>query len=124
MFDILPDRKTRFNALLVKKAIPEKCHNDYRKWLRYYVDFCRKYHFHESERESLPHFIKKLQVKNQTQEQQKQASHSIALYYELIQSGTKKEIPSPQTLISQRLTKGHENVTLPLAPSHQGRGEY
>jgi len=124
MFDISPVIRTHFNALLVKKAIPEKCHNDYRNWLRYYVDFCRKYHFHESERESLPHFIKKLQVKNQTQEQQKQASHSIALYYELIQSDTKKEIPSPQTLISQRLTKGHENVTLPLTPSHQGRGEY
>ena len=111
MFDILPDRKTLFNALLVKKAIPEKCHNDYRKWLRYYVDFCHKYHFHESERESLPHFIKKLEGKNQTQEQQKQASHAVSLYYELIQSGTKKETSLTQPLMSQRLTE-ENNVSV------------
>ncbi len=44
MLDISPAIKTCFNALLVKKAIPVKCHYGYRKWLRYYLDFCRKYH--------------------------------------------------------------------------------
>ncbi|HDH12431.1 MAG TPA: hypothetical protein ENG83_09615 [Nitrospirae bacterium] len=86
-YDISPVIKTRFNALLVKKAIPEKCHYEYRNWLRYYLDFCRKYHFQESQQESLLHFIKKLQGKNQTQEQQKQASHPVSLYHELVKSG-------------------------------------
>jgi len=74
MLDISTDIKTRLNALLVKKVIPEKCQDEYRKWLRYYLDFCRKYHFQELQQESLLHFIKKLQGKNQTQEQQKQVS--------------------------------------------------
>ncbi len=60
MLDISPDIRTRFNALLVKRAIPEKYHYEYRKWLRYYPDFCRKYHFQESQQESLTNFIKKL----------------------------------------------------------------
>ncbi len=88
MLDISPDIKTRFNALLVKKAIP-KCHYEYRKRLRYYLDFCRKYHFQELQQESLLHFIKKLQERNQTQEQQKQGSHAVSLYYELVKSGAK-----------------------------------
>ena len=89
MLDISTDIKTRFNALLVKKVIPEKCQDEYRKWLRYYLDFCRKYHFQELQQESLLHFIKKLQGKNQTQEQQKQASHAVSLYHELVKSGAK-----------------------------------
>ncbi len=77
----------RFNTLLVEKSILGSHHNHYRKWLRYYLDFCRKYHFQELQQESLLHFIKKLQGKNQTQEQQKQAAHAGALYYELVKSG-------------------------------------
>lgn len=89
MLDISPDIRTRFNALLLKKEIPVKCHFVYRKWLRYYLDFCRKYHFKELQQETLLHFIKKLQGKNQTQEQQKQASHAVSLYHELVKSGAK-----------------------------------
>jgi len=35
----------------------------YRKWLRYYLDFCQKYGFRQSDTKSLPHFIKKLKEK-------------------------------------------------------------
>ncbi len=119
MLDISPDIRTRFNALLVKRAIPEKYYYEYRKWLRYYLDFCRKYYFQELQQESLLHFIKKLQGKNQTQEQQKQASHAVSLYYELVKSGSEKEMTSAQPLMSQRLTEENKKVTL---TPHQGRG--
>ncbi len=56
----------------------------YQKWLRYYLDFCRKYNFSQTQRGSLTHFLMKLQEKKQTKAQQDQASHSILLYYELI----------------------------------------
>ena len=89
--------KTRFDALLVKKQIPAQRHNYYRKWLRYYLDFCRKYHHSALKEESPPHFIKKLQDKNKTQEQRKQASHAISLYQTLIQSKPERQekIPDP-----------------------------
>ncbi len=47
MIQIPSDIKINFDALLVKKAIPEKLHSHYKKWLRYYLDFCQKYYFHQ-----------------------------------------------------------------------------
>ncbi len=50
--------------------------------LRYYLDFCLKYKFNQSNKENLPHFINKLREKNQTDQQQEQASDVISIYYE------------------------------------------
>ena len=63
MIQIPSDIKINFDALLVKKAVPEKLHSHYKKWLRYYLDFCQN----------------KLQDKNQRTEQQKQASHAMSI---------------------------------------------
>ena len=78
---------TQFNALLVKNKIPQRFHNHYLKWLRYYLDFCHKYGHSESNSQSLPNFIRKLKEKRQTDAQQKQANEAIHIYYELIRSG-------------------------------------
>jgi integron integrase len=75
--------QARYQALLAKKAIPEISHFHYVKWLRYYLDFCRKYDFGQSNKASLAHFIKKLQEKNQTDSQQEQASDAVSIYYEM-----------------------------------------
>ena len=61
MLNIPEDIRTRFDALLTKRAVPSRDHNHYKKWLRYYLDFCKKYHFHESKRESIPHYIREIQ---------------------------------------------------------------
>jgi len=58
-------------------------HFHYLKWLRYYLDFCYKYDFKQSDKESLPHFIKKLREKNQTAQQRKQAFNAISIYHEM-----------------------------------------
>ena len=49
----------------------------------YYLDFCAKYHHEESNRESLSRFIEKLKEKKQVEEKRKQASQSVAIFYEL-----------------------------------------
>jgi hypothetical protein len=69
MEQILQPTKARYDALLAQHHIPEKLHPYYLKWLRYYLDFCRKYHFKEADKKSLPHFIEKLKGKNQTDQQ-------------------------------------------------------
>ncbi len=76
----------QFDALLVKNKIPQKFHSHYLKWLRYYLDFCQRYRFSESNSPSLPNFIRKLKEKRQTDVQQKQANEAIHIYYELIRS--------------------------------------
>ena len=80
-----------FNALLNKSKIPKRYQNHYLKWLRYYLDFCHKYGFSESNSQSLPKFVQKLKEKRQTDEQQKQANQAIHIYYELIRSESRNK---------------------------------
>ena len=76
----------KFDPLLVRHGILKSEHDHFRKWLRYYFDFCQKYHFPESNPESLPLFIKKLQEKHQSATQQKQAAVALSLYYAIVRS--------------------------------------
>ena len=76
-----------------KKKIPEKSRFYYTKWLRYYLDFCFKYGFNQSNKESLACFIKKLKEKNQTEQQQKQALHAISIYFDIEFADKDKKIP-------------------------------
>jgi len=59
-----------YDELLVKKAVPDRSHFLYKKWLRYYLDFCHKYRFESSKRENLSGFLNKLKDKKQNKGQQ------------------------------------------------------
>ena len=72
-----------YNGHLNDKAIPKKEVFNYRKWLRYYLDFCFKYNHNHLDKNNIKLFIEKLKEKKQTEQQQKQAFHAISLYYEL-----------------------------------------
>jgi hypothetical protein len=86
MIVIPPDLLARFESTLSKKSVPDQLRNYYKKWLRYYLDFCQKYNHPISTKESLGEFIKKLQQKDQTQVQQKQASDAVSLYFDLLRT--------------------------------------
>jgi len=43
MISVPHDIQTRFQTLLASKAVPKKYHFHYKRWLRYYWDFCHKY---------------------------------------------------------------------------------
>ncbi len=85
----------KFDLILVNEGVPIKERNNFRKWLRFYIDFCKKYNFPESKHESLPMFIRKLKEKRQTHDQQSQAYHAISLYYSIISSGFKNNSDKP-----------------------------
>ena len=55
--------KIKFEDRLTEKAIPRETHGFYTKWLRYYLDFCHKYHFPYAKKESLAPFLRKLDEK-------------------------------------------------------------
>ena len=67
-------------------AVPPDQRADYLKWLRYYLDFCLKYHHAPRDEESLSPFLQKLASKRQAPELQKQAAASVALYYDLMKT--------------------------------------
>ncbi|EFK12267.1 conserved hypothetical protein [delta proteobacterium NaphS2] len=57
----------QFNNVLRQRAIPASFHVHYRKWLRYFLDFCEKYAPPEGKSERIRLFIEKLKPKKQTQ---------------------------------------------------------
>ena len=73
------DILTQFEAVLKKRSVPVSRHADYRKWLRYYLDFRGKYALPGSKSEHVRLFIQKLREKKQTPVQQKQAAHALSL---------------------------------------------
>ena len=81
MFQVSQEINNSYNLLLDNRNIPKSEQGNFRKWLRYYLDFCRKYNHTESNNESLTFFINKLQEKHQSSNQQKQASFAVTLYY-------------------------------------------
>ncbi|MFQ5597759.1 MAG: integron integrase [Nitrospiria bacterium] len=85
-----------FDTVLTKNGIDTRYHFYYKKWLRYYLDFCKKYRHPENKKASIPLFITKLKEKRQTESQQKQAAKAISLYMNQIQAGAnndKKTVP-------------------------------
>ncbi|RJP54769.1 MAG: hypothetical protein C4549_09260, partial [Deltaproteobacteria bacterium] len=56
---------------------------DYKKWLRYFLDFCTKYPVPEAWADRIHLFIDKLRKKRQTLFQQNQAAHAVSLYFEM-----------------------------------------
>jgi len=83
MIDIPPKIASTYNGFLVKKGIPQKLHTFYRKWLRYYLDFCQKYTSGRTGENSLSAFISKLRDKKQSEFMQKQARHAVVVFHEM-----------------------------------------
>lgn len=76
--------QSRYKASLLNKAVSEGEHGAYLIWLRYYLDYCRKYRTPPKYKNSLPLFIHKLRDKRQTQARREQAEKAITLYYDLL----------------------------------------
>ncbi|MBI5604041.1 MAG: phage integrase N-terminal SAM-like domain-containing protein, partial [Deltaproteobacteria bacterium] len=77
----------RFEAILEKRVIAPIQRADYKKWLRYFLDFCTKYPVPEARPDQVRLFIDKLREKKQTPVQQKQAAHAVSLYFEIQRKG-------------------------------------
>jgi len=77
MLSISPDILKQFDTTLAKKAVPFALRADYRKWLRYYLDFRSKYPLPDSRSEQVRLFVAKLKEKNQTSKQQEQAAQAL-----------------------------------------------
>jgi len=93
MLKISDSLKAQFNSALAKKKIPRTYQGHYLKWLRYYLDFCHKYGFNESDPRSLSGFIRKLEEKKQTEMQREQAGKAVHMYYGLVRSDPQENKP-------------------------------
>ena len=90
MKNVSSDILEKYDDVLLKERIPENQHFYYKKWLKFYLDFCSKYSHQQTQELSLPHFLEKLNDKHLASFQQKQAEKSVRLFYQL-SSPTKDE---------------------------------
>ena len=114
MQTIPDDIGEQYSAVLKKRAVPVSRHNDYRKWLRYYLDFRSKYPLPASKSEHVRLFIQKLLEKKRTTEQQKQAAHALSLYFEILRK-MDNETP-PAQINTEKAVKATSPSTHPPTP--------
>ena len=69
-----------FESWLVKKSIARKYHVPYGRWLRFYLDFCKKCGRPYVHAESLDDFLQKLREKRQKPFQIRQAEEAVRFY--------------------------------------------
>lgn len=103
--------EARFDVALAEKAVPQRLNFHYKKWLRYYLDFCHKYHLDKSAKQSLSDFTKKLREKRQNDQQQKQAAHAISIFYEIGRFKSNKKISSREKISVSPTKKEHLKPT-------------
>jgi integron integrase len=96
----------KYNLLLMNSDISPDQYGHSKKWLRYYLDFCKKYSQEYAEAKSLLLFLEKLKKKNQTLSQQSQAKKAVELYY----SGIEKPAGPSKNLIP--LQEIHEDIKM------------
>ena len=115
MISVPPDLQVRFQAFLINKAVPPRHQVHYKKWLRYYWDFCHKYDHPASQPQSLVHFTNKIREKRQTEIQVKQALAAVSIFYEMV-----KENPYSSAAIKENHAKDHRAGSLKEAVQRDG----
>jgi len=92
----------KFNGWLEREQVDGARHGDYRKWLRYYLDFCHKYGHGYLEERSLGSFARKLESKGQGRVQVDEASRAVRIYYRMaagVDDLLPTSLPDPETPI-------------------------
>jgi integron integrase len=85
------DIEAVFSGRMKKAGIDVLLQREYRKWLQYYLDFCRKYHHSPDDSDSPGKFMLKLNEKGQAPGSQKRAADSIRVYLDIL---AKKSSPN------------------------------
>jgi integron integrase len=98
------DILTQFNAVLTQKAVPSSLHNDYRKWLKYYLDFRVKYPPPDIKSEQVRLFIEKMRSKGKTGKDLYHAAQALSLFFSL--QSRKKQAASHAENVREELSTG------------------
>jgi integron integrase len=79
-----PEIAVRFDAAMVTAEIEGHHQPHFRRWLRFYLDFCHKYGHEAADRASFSAFAQKLQSKGQAPWQRQQAHRAVSIYWSLL----------------------------------------
>ena len=87
----VPDALWRkFERYLSAADVLRHEHGNYRKWLRFYLDFCSKYRYEYANADSIPPFLEKLASKRQDSIAREQAGKSVSIYHMMVRDADDK----------------------------------
>ncbi len=86
MLIIPKETQTGYAEFLAHKNVPQQYINKCQKWLRYYLDFCKKYHYEKADVPGLEAFLLKLTEKKQSAGSKLEAKRAIKLYWDFLLS--------------------------------------
>ncbi len=72
-----------YERQLSEARVPIPSRDFYKKWLRFFFDFCHKYGYESSDEKSVMPFVEKVRSKKQSLAYQRQARHAVILYHEM-----------------------------------------
>ncbi len=88
-------------ATLASREIPPHHIEYYKKWLRYFYDFCANYLDIDDKPEKVKLFLEKLRSRKQTSVQCQQAAHAISLYFEMQNQEIQRVMPAKELSLQQ-----------------------
>ena len=97
----------RYMSFLDKRGISTIHQGQYKKWLRYYLDFCDKYPVPTDNSGRVRLFCEKLLEKKQSKAQLEQAALAVSLYFEMLRHD--KGTPSHGSISRNELPKEEAN---------------
>ncbi len=92
MQPIPDDILKHFDAALAQKTVPSALHNDYRKWLRYYLDYRSKYELPTERSVQVRMFIEKIRSKGESGKCLHHAAHALSLYFSILSRAAEKPV--------------------------------
>lgn len=91
MITISNDLFIKYAAYLIKTGVPVSSHAEYKKWLRYYLDFCDKYPVPEAKSERVRLFTAKLQENKQSAVLRQRAANAVSIYFQMEKGDTRAQ---------------------------------
>ena len=101
-------------------SIPPRERAEYQKWLRFYLDFCDKYQFESTCKDSFASFNKKLLEKRQSESKRRQAHDAIRVYFKMLSlNADNTHTNDSKTLLSAP----RDNPKIDSVPNHTGHSD-
>ncbi len=112
----VPDKLwVKFERYLAAETVDKKKWPAYKKWLLFYLDFCKKYNHDYTSEASVKPFQAKLKSKNQKPAQLKQAAKSVAIYQRMV-----RDADLERARVKQRRVDGVAESSFAVAEPSRG----
>jgi len=118
MLAIPEDIDLKYSALLKQRQEPESSWRNFKKWLRFYLDFCHKYKHEPNSKQSQHAFNNKLIEKQQSHELRSEAWQAVNLYFHLLHDQAQPLQIVPQPVKADSWDEVYEKLKNAVAVRH------